>query len=124
MPRDKHKIIRAAFTLLTRSSGNNDNSSTSSSNDHMIHKRKHRIIDASIISINGSARTSKIATLRVLRKWFTKKTEMMKMRTMVKQNDDNGKQVEKKKRKKKELVTNAMLTKFHNEMEEICRVIN
>lgn len=50
VPRDKYKIIRAAFTLLTN--------------------LNYKPVVATIISVNGSARTCKIAALRTLRKWF------------------------------------------------------
>ena len=74
VPRDKYKMIRAAFTLLT-------------------HINDMPVV-VSITSVNGSARTSKISALRTLRKWFDESNQGVK-------------------------VTNAMLKKLHNQMEEL-----
>lgn len=55
VPRDDHKLVRAACTLLTQI------------NNHPV------IVDT--IKVNGSARTCKISSLQVLRQWFNKSNE-------------------------------------------------
>ena len=73
-PRDKYKMIRAALTLVT-------------------HINDMPVV-MSVTSVNGSARTSKIAALRTLRKWFNETNQGVK-------------------------VTDSMIKKLHKQMEEI-----
>ena len=84
VPRDHHKMIRAALTLLT--------------------EINHQQVVTNVISINGSARTCKIAALRTMSKWFHNN---IIQKGIVGADQKNG----------------ILQIKFHREMEEI-RVLN
>lgn len=91
VPRDNYKIIQAACTLLTKNSITDEP------------------IVASILSIHGSARTCKIATIKFLRKWFNDESECIALNKNI-NDSNNGDRVKS---------LDSLLKKLHNQMEEI-----
>lgn len=67
IPRDHNKLVRAAILLITEM---NQSTCTSSSNTNTNNEIVRVPVVISVKSMHGSARTCKIATLQILRKWF------------------------------------------------------
>lgn len=98
VPRDDYKKVRAAIMLITQI----DNEPVS----------------ISVKSVHGSARTCKMCTLRIIRKWFHE--HILQKHGLGDNNNVNGGNGDDCEHNKNRSVPDSWLKELHGCMEEVC----